>query len=230
MGGSDSAESLSACRLFRRFLNMATPTAIVATLALFATAGFLFLFVNLLIGKLLRPSDPHAEKLEVYECGEPTIGSSFVQFDLRFYVVALVFIVFDVEVAFLFPLSTVYGKAAQMASPDFAPVVETETGTAALSDDAAIVYRELGVANASIPASDDVAEATAAFRADAKQLAWATFWAINVFFFILLVGFAYEWKTGAFDWVRAVSRERAAEVPRAPPGGETVERETVLMM
>ena len=47
---------------------------------------------------------PNAEKLEVYECGEPTIGSSFVQFDLRFYVVALLFIIFDVEVAFFFPV------------------------------------------------------------------------------------------------------------------------------
>ena len=70
---------------------MATPTAIVAYLALFAGIGFLFLFVNLLVGRLVRPKDPHAEKLEIYECGEPTIGSSFVQFDLRFYVVPLLF-------------------------------------------------------------------------------------------------------------------------------------------
>jgi NADH-quinone oxidoreductase subunit A len=75
---------------------MTTPTSIVAYLALFAGIGFAFLFVNLLVGKLLRPDDPHPEKLEVYECGEPTIGSSFVQFDLRFYVVALLFIIFDV--------------------------------------------------------------------------------------------------------------------------------------
>ena len=68
---------------------MASPTTIVAYLALFTAAGFLFLFVNLLVGKFLRPKSPNAEKLEVYECGEPTIGSSFVQFDLRFYVVAL---------------------------------------------------------------------------------------------------------------------------------------------
>jgi len=63
---------------------MATPTAIVGYLALFASVGFLFLFTNLVIGKLLRPSNPHKEKLEIYECGEPAIGSSFVQFDLRF--------------------------------------------------------------------------------------------------------------------------------------------------
>src|SRR5438552_13867057 len=94
---------------------MASPTAIVAYLALFAGAGFLFLFANLLLGRFLRPDEPHAEKLEVYECGEPTIGSSFVQFDLRFYVVALVFIVFDAEVAFLFPAATLFGKQTQLA-------------------------------------------------------------------------------------------------------------------
>ena len=67
--------------------------------------------MNLLVGKFLRPKTPNPEKLEVYECGEPTIGSSFVQFDIRFYVVALLFIIFDVEVAFFFPWATVFGKA-----------------------------------------------------------------------------------------------------------------------
>ncbi len=95
---------------------MATPTAIVAYLALFAGVGFAFLFANLLLGRFLRPVLPNEEKLEVYECGEPTIGSSFVQFDLRFYVVALLFIIFDVEVAFFFPWAVVFGKATQLAA------------------------------------------------------------------------------------------------------------------
>ena len=82
---------------------MTTPTMIAGYLALFVAFGFAFLFVNLVVGKFLRPKNPNAEKLEVYECGEPTIGSSFVQFDIRFYVVALLFIIFDLEVAFLFP-------------------------------------------------------------------------------------------------------------------------------
>ena len=90
-----------------------TATSIVGYLALFVTVGILFLFVNLMVGWLLRPSDPTPEKGEVYECGEPTIGSSFVQFDLRFYVVALLFIIFDVEVAFFFPWAVVFGTAAR---------------------------------------------------------------------------------------------------------------------
>src|SRR6186997_2315510 len=95
---------------------------IVAYMAAFATVGFVFLFANLLVGRLLRPSNPHTEKLEIYECGEPTIGSSFVQFDLRFYVVALLFIIFDVEVAFFFPWAAVFGKTTNLMDSKFAVV------------------------------------------------------------------------------------------------------------
>ena len=108
---------------------MATPTAIAAYVALFALTGFLFLFANLLVGWLVRPRLPNVEKLEVYECGEPTIGSSFVQFDLRFYVVALLFIIFDVEVAFFFPWAAVFGKATQLAADGrrSSPPISTRT-------------------------------------------------------------------------------------------------------
>jgi NADH-quinone oxidoreductase subunit A len=54
-----------------------------------------------------RPADEPA-KMETYECGEPAIGSSWVRFDIRFYTVALIFIIFDVEVAFLYPWGVVY--------------------------------------------------------------------------------------------------------------------------
>ena len=104
------------------------PHRIAAYLALFAAAGFLFLFANLLVGRLVRPVLPNVEKLEVYECGEPTIGSSFVQFDLRFYVVALLFIIFDVEVAFFFPWATVFGKATQLAATG-TPVIAARLGS-----------------------------------------------------------------------------------------------------
>src|SRR3974390_3352378 len=91
-----------------------SPTSIVAYLALFASAGFLFVLAALMVGRLLRPRAPSPAKLETYECGERTVGSSFLQFDLRFYVVALVFIVFDVEVAFFFPWAAVFGKTTQL--------------------------------------------------------------------------------------------------------------------
>src|SRR4051812_18676054 len=124
-----------------------TPISIVAYLALFSAAGLAFLFGNLLVGYFLRPHDPHAEKLEVYECGEPTIGSSFVQFDLRFYVVALLFIIFDVEVAFFYPWATVYGKATHLMDPNLAKV----SATGELTPDAVALFQEMGVARPTVP-------------------------------------------------------------------------------
>jgi NADH-quinone oxidoreductase subunit A len=209
---------------------MTTPTSIVAYLALFSGIGFAFLFVNLLVGKLVRPNNPHAEKLEVYECGEPTIGSSFVQFDLRFYVVALLFIIFDVEVAFFFPWANVFGKATHLHDPRLAVVAaDTVSGTAevSLTPEAHRIHRELGL-NPAIPASaaTSIEAADEAVRSSAKNLAWLSLWDIAVFFAVLMVGFAYVWRRGDLDWVRAVSHEPA-------PQGRTLDelapnRETVL--
>ena len=78
---------------------------IVGYLTLFVGVGLAFVFINLLVGHFVRPATPSPEKGEIYECGEPSIGSSYIQFDLRFYIVALLFIIFDVEVAFFFPFS-----------------------------------------------------------------------------------------------------------------------------
>src|SRR5687767_14568950 len=113
---------------------------IVAYLALFFGVAWAFLGVNLLVGKLLRPKNPEKEKEEIYECGEPAIGSSFVQFDLRFYVVALLFIIFDVEVAFFFPWATVFGKTTQLADTSLAVVENGQLTPAARG-----LYKELGV-------------------------------------------------------------------------------------
>jgi len=124
------------------------PTVLAGFVALFVAIGGAFLAVNLLVGWLVRPRVPNAEKLEVYECGEPTIGSSFVQFDLRFYVVALLFIIFDVEVALFFPWATVFGKATQLADPSF---VSVEADGASLTPAAAGLFREMGIARPSVP-------------------------------------------------------------------------------
>ncbi len=91
-------------------------TPLAAYVLLFLAVGAAFILVNLLAGKLIRPARPEAEKGTIYECGEPTIGSSWIQFDLRFYVVALLFVIFDVEVAFFFPWAEVFGKANAVAT------------------------------------------------------------------------------------------------------------------
>jgi NADH-quinone oxidoreductase subunit A len=93
-----------------------TNLELVLGMLLFALAGFGIVFAGLLIGKIVRPTMPHPEKSTAYECGEPAIGDSWVQFDLRFYTVALVFIVFDVEVALLWPWAVVF---KEMGAPAF---------------------------------------------------------------------------------------------------------------
>jgi NADH-quinone oxidoreductase subunit A len=200
---------------------MATPTAIVAYLLLFAGVAVVFLFVNLLLGRFLRPKMPNQEKLEVYECGEPTIGSSFVQFDLRFYVVALLFIIFDVEVAFFFPWATVFGKATQLSSADM-PIVATSTdGQETLSPEALDRLRELGVEHPTFAAEGEAADGTTqtlaeSVRGTGQQLALTSLADIGVFFAVLMVGFAYVWRRGDLDWVRAV-RTNEGEVVQRPP-------------
>jgi NADH-quinone oxidoreductase subunit A len=196
---------------------MATPTAIAAYVALFALTGFLFLFANLVLGWLLRPRLPNREKLEVYECGEPTIGSSFVQFDLRFYVVALLFIIFDVEVAFFFPWGAVFGKATQLASDPPAAAASAEAGDLYLAT-AATRLRELGFSGPAPTAAD-----VPGLQEAARQMSITSFADIAVFFAVLLVGFAYVWKRGDLDWVRAITRQKSEIVPRHPALPRAVE-------
>lgn len=83
-------------------------------LLLAVIVGATLVLLPLLAGLFVRPRLPTAEKDAVYECGEPTIGSSYIQFDLRFYVVALLFIIFDVEVVFFFPWATVFGLTSSI--------------------------------------------------------------------------------------------------------------------
>ena len=64
----------------------------------------------LLIGlqKLLAPSNPYARKLMAYECGEPPTGRAWINFNVRFYLIALIFVIFEVEVAFIYPVAAVF--------------------------------------------------------------------------------------------------------------------------
>jgi NADH-quinone oxidoreductase subunit A len=87
---------------------MTESTRFVIEVLLFAAVGTALGLGALLLGMLLRPKHPGGLKDEIYECGEPTVGPAWVQFDLRFYVVALVFVIFDVEVALLYPWAVVY--------------------------------------------------------------------------------------------------------------------------
>ena len=85
------------------------------SITIFVLLGAAFVLGNLALGALLRPKLPSPEKAAAYECGEPTMGSNWVQFDLRFYIIGLLYLIFDVEVALFYPWAVVYGNAAGAA-------------------------------------------------------------------------------------------------------------------
>lgn len=74
---------------------------------LFILIGVGFGFVPMLAGKLVGPSRPDAEKLSPYECGFEAFEDARMKFDVRYYLVAILFILFDLEIAFLFPWAIV---------------------------------------------------------------------------------------------------------------------------
>ena len=73
-----------------------------------AVTRLLLVPVGLLFSRMLAPRRPGGVKQTPYECGEPTIGSSWVQFNIGYYLFALLFLVFDVEAAFLFPWAATF--------------------------------------------------------------------------------------------------------------------------
>jgi len=275
---------------------------LVFHMVLFTIAGTVLVMAPLLIGRLVRPNLPTDEKDAIYECGEPTIGSSFIQWDLRFYTIALLFIVFDVEVAFFFPWATLYGGTMQLADSELSPADRAELSKKILNVDKdagidptslvapynriktrlnseqfrSVVKNDLelvvleAVANKELEASEklrkkaetivrqketneldavatsdekneeedkeveeELVELVAArlddavdnsklveladeagltseeikahwvSRTEAKRLGILAFSDILVFFGVLLVGFAYVWKRGDLEWVRA---------------------------
>ena len=118
---------------------------------LFIISGIIALTAILGISKILRPNNPNEEKLSTYESGEAPIGTANVQFNLRFYVVAIIFVLFEAELLFLFPWSVVFGQKQLI---------------------------------------------------DATNGLWGWFAITEMFVFIgvLVVGLAYCWRKGYFDW------------------------------
>jgi NADH-quinone oxidoreductase subunit A len=174
-------------------------TDLVTLMLVFVAVGAGFLLTNLLLGKLFRPAKPEAEKGTVYECGEPPVGSSWIQFDLRFYVVALLFVIFDVEVAFFFPWATVFGGSNRLA-------------------DSSIAVEEKAEIQKSLSGQDPPAQQTP--DADtSKALAAIAFADILVFFGVLLVGFAYLWKRGDLEWVRSFAAQPGPAAEQPTGGG-----------
>lgn len=108
---------------------------------LFFIIGILFVAIGLFAAAVIRPSNPNPVKNSTYECGEEPIGGPWIKFNPRFYIVALAFLIFDVELVLLFPW--------------------------------AVVFKDMG---------------------------WYAFGAMFIFVFILMLGLAYDWAKGYFEW------------------------------
>jgi len=72
-------------------------------LALLTIIGFVFVAVSLLMSRMVRPSNKTKEKLTTYECAEVPIGDARIHFNIQYYMIVIVFLIFDVEVLFLYP-------------------------------------------------------------------------------------------------------------------------------
>jgi NADH-quinone oxidoreductase subunit A len=171
-------------------------------LALLATVGFLFLFVSLTLGRFLRPNSPTTQKLATYECGEPAVGSGSIQFDLRFYVVALLFLIFEVEVAFFFPTAAIFGQSVHKLDP--ANQLKAEA-----------VAADHPAANA----ADRAKKATVLTQASARPIALSAMIDLGLFFAVLLVAFAFVWQRGDLNWVRATHHPATALETAAQAAG-----------
>jgi NADH-quinone oxidoreductase subunit A len=108
---------------------------------LFILVGLGVGVVPMVLGRLLGPHNPDPEKLSPYECGFEAFEDARMKFDVRYYLVAILFILFDLEIAFLFPW--------------------------------AVALKDIGLFG---------------------------FVSMMIFLAILVVGFAYEWMTGALEW------------------------------
>lgn len=176
-------------------------TTLVLFILIFLAAGLTLLAANLVLGLLVRPNKPSPEKAEVYECGEQPVGPAWVQFDLRFYVVALLFVIFDVELAFFFPWAVVFGSSTR-AGDENLPVAARVEAAQNLQP---------------LPSAPPITGTAPPPPAAARRFAWLAFADIMVFFGVLLVGFAYLWRRGDLEWVRSTAAQEPRPQGEVPP-------------
>lgn len=171
---------------------------LVVIILIFIGVGAALLGLNLLLGKLIRPDRPTPMKAQVYECGEQSVGSAWVQFDMRFYVVALLFVVFDVEIAFFFPWAVVFGSAQRAADP----TLSSEQRLAAAYQ----LQPEPSHLTGVLPTPEAL-----------HRFAQLVFFDLAIFFGILFIGYVYLWQRGDLYWVRSTAAQNLSANPTVLP-------------
>ena len=155
---------------------------------LFITCVIGLAIMLLVMGNLFNPRRPNPVKRMPYESGMDPIHDTRRRFDVRFYLLAIAFLVFDVELLFLYPWA-VMARPASLASPPPAEAAAGETSAAALS-----------------PATDAVvdalrqSEAGRQFLKSRQEGSHTVFAGVMVFVALLTLGFIYDWRKGIFRW------------------------------
>lgn len=112
----------------------------LASIFFFVVVGLSVPLAMLTVGWILRPRTPNPAKATIYECGEVPVQAAWFNFNPRFYIVALVFLVFDVEVAFTYPVATVFRREVLLGRGAVA-VMELAAFIAVLALGLAYVWR-----------------------------------------------------------------------------------------
>jgi NADH-quinone oxidoreductase subunit A len=89
-------------------------------IGLFLVVAVIFPVIPLILSRFIAPNRPNPVKLEPYESGIPTMGPTHVQFPIRYYLYGLMFVIFDVEVIYLFPWALVYDSLPIVAAIEMA--------------------------------------------------------------------------------------------------------------
>ncbi len=84
-------------------------------IAIFVVLSPIFPALPVILNQLLGPRKPNYIKQQIYECGVETVGDTWVQFKVQYYIYALVFVIFDIEAVFLFPIAAAYGQVSLFA-------------------------------------------------------------------------------------------------------------------
>jgi len=85
---------------------------------IFIIGGLLFVIGGLVTAKIIRPSRPNEQKLTTYESGEEPLGNAWGRVNVRFYLMAIIFLLFEVEIVFLFPWASIFGSKELIEQTD----------------------------------------------------------------------------------------------------------------
>ncbi len=91
-----------------------------STILIFIIGALAFVIVGFAVARLIRPNKPNFEKLTTYESGEDTVGNAWGRFNIRFYVIAIIFLLFEVEIIYLFPWAVIFGDKELIEGTDWA--------------------------------------------------------------------------------------------------------------